>query len=287
MIRRPWSDFRWRLWRVRANARRQRESYGTIPSFALEELPRDHQALDLAGAFANGAQLDVAIELFDRIVLGETVTAVDLHRLVGGAHRNFGSKQFGHGRLLGDALPVILHPTGAIREQARGVDLSGHVGELVLNGLKLRDGPAELDALLGVFERSLISALRGADRERGDGNAPAIQNAQAVDESLALLAQQLRFGHTAIGEYHFTGGAGAHAELVFLLAELKTGNAFFKDERGNAVVGRGAVRDRHGHANVRVAGIGGEHFAAVDHPASAVLHRFGSHARGVGAGFTF
>src|ERR1700685_1178415 len=31
----------------------------------LQELASDHQALDLAGTFADGAQLDVAIELFD------------------------------------------------------------------------------------------------------------------------------------------------------------------------------------------------------------------------------
>src|SRR5260370_1076896 len=53
-----------------------------ILGFALEQLPRDHQALDLAGALADGAQLHVAIEFLDRIVLGEAVAAVDLQRFV-------------------------------------------------------------------------------------------------------------------------------------------------------------------------------------------------------------
>ena len=48
----------------------------------LQQLPRDHQALDLAGAFADGAELDVAVELLDRVVLDEAVAAVDLHGLV-------------------------------------------------------------------------------------------------------------------------------------------------------------------------------------------------------------
>jgi hypothetical protein len=43
---------------------------------ALEQLPRDHQPLDLAGALADGAQLRVAIKLLDRIVFREPVAAV-------------------------------------------------------------------------------------------------------------------------------------------------------------------------------------------------------------------
>src|SRR5580658_9219243 len=117
MIRRRRPGFRspWR--RERARAGHRRGFYGPTPSFTLQELACDDQALDLAGAFAYSAELDVAIELFDRIILGETVAAVDLHRLVGGAHRDLRSKQLGHGRLLGDALPVVLHPSSTIGEQ--------------------------------------------------------------------------------------------------------------------------------------------------------------------------
>ena len=52
-------------------------------------------------------------------------------------------------------------------------------------------------------------------------------------------------------------------------------------------MGCAAIGDRHGDANIRVTGVGGEDLAAVDHPARAVFHRFGAHARGVGAGFRF
>ena len=70
-----------------------------------------------------------------------------------------------------------------------------------------------------------IGALRHADGERGDGDAAAIENAQAIDEAFAGLAEQLRFGQAAIGEDDFAGGAGAHAQLVFLLAGAKAGRA--------------------------------------------------------------
>src|SRR4051812_30242713 len=42
----------------------------------LEQIAGDHQALDLAGTFADGAKLHVAIKLFRRIVLDEAVAAV-------------------------------------------------------------------------------------------------------------------------------------------------------------------------------------------------------------------
>ena len=48
----------------------------------LQQLPRDHQPLDFAGTFADGAQLHVAIELFRRIIFDEAVAAVDLHAFV-------------------------------------------------------------------------------------------------------------------------------------------------------------------------------------------------------------
>ncbi len=78
----------------------------------------------------------------------------------------------------------------------------------------------------GVFERGVVGALRHADGKRGDRNAAAIENAQAVDEALAWLAEQLRLRDAAIGEDHFAGGAGAEAEFVFLFAGAKTGRVF-------------------------------------------------------------
>jgi len=47
------------------------------------------QALDFAGAFADGAEFYVAIELFGRVVFGKAVAAVDLDALAGDADGNF------------------------------------------------------------------------------------------------------------------------------------------------------------------------------------------------------
>lgn len=51
-----------------------------------QKLPRDHQALNLAGTLADGAELYVAIIFFRGIILHEAVTAEDLHGFAGDAH---------------------------------------------------------------------------------------------------------------------------------------------------------------------------------------------------------
>ena len=47
--------------------------FGSDSSFRLilQQLPRDHQPLDLAGAFADGAELHVTIKFFRGIVFDE------------------------------------------------------------------------------------------------------------------------------------------------------------------------------------------------------------------------
>ena len=116
----------------------------------------------------------------------------------------------------------VRQPSRVIDEQPRRLDFRGHVGQLELNGLKLADGFAELFALLRVFHRRFASALRHAQPQRRNRNAPAVENLQAIDESFALFAQQIFAGHKAIAENHFGGVAGAHSELVFFFARAKS-----------------------------------------------------------------
>ena len=65
---------------------------------------------------------------------------------------------------------------------------------------------------------------------------PPSSTLQAVDEALVELAQQLRLGQPAVFEDHLAGGAGAQAELVFLLAGAEARRALFDDERRDAVL---------------------------------------------------
>src|ERR1700733_10341911 len=82
-------------------------------SNALQQLARDHQPLDFAGAFADGAELGVAKKFLHRIVFDEAVAAMDLHGFIADAHGGLGGEQLGHGRFLVDACAGILEPGGA------------------------------------------------------------------------------------------------------------------------------------------------------------------------------
>ena len=89
----------------------------------------------------------------------------------------------------------------------------------------------------------------------------------------------------AVFEDDFAGGAGAQAELVFLLAAAEAGGAFFDGEGGDAVLRGGAIGDRHGHAEIGVVGVGGEGLRPVEHPHAVFEFGVGARAGGVAAGF--
>src|SRR3954452_18607508 len=51
------------------------------------ERPGDHHLLHLVGAFPDGEDLGVPVHAADRVLLDVAIAAVDLHRLLGAAHR--------------------------------------------------------------------------------------------------------------------------------------------------------------------------------------------------------
>src|ERR1700685_544204 len=88
-------------------------------SSVFQQLPGDHQALDLARAFTYRAELHVAIKFLDRVVLDEPVPAVYLDRFVGDPNRRFRGEQFGHGRFARHPLARIDHLRRPVSQQAR------------------------------------------------------------------------------------------------------------------------------------------------------------------------
>src|SRR5436305_1176365 len=82
-------------------------------------LARVNQPLDFTRALADGAQLDVTIELLDRVVLDEAVAAMDLDRLIANSNRHFGREELGHRRLFGDPFALVLHVGRPVNEKAR------------------------------------------------------------------------------------------------------------------------------------------------------------------------
>src|ERR1700687_4355143 len=100
---------------------------------------------------------------------------MDLNSLFTDPHAHFRSKQLRHRRLFGCCLPLVFHPGGAIHQQARGIDLRGHIGQLELNRLELTDWLSELLPLAGISQRRFVSSLSDTHSERRYGNSAAVE----------------------------------------------------------------------------------------------------------------
>src|SRR5688572_29681835 len=235
-----------------------------------KQLSRDDEPLNLARPLANGRQLHVAEVLFRRVVLDEAVAAMNLDAVLGGTHRDFARVQLRHRCLERGALPGILHRGGTIRHQARGFDTHHVVHQLGADALKRSDRLPELFAFECIRSRGIVRALGESHGERGDADAAGIQHLERVDESLSLRAEQLAGGNAAILEDQFARLAGAHAELVLLLARPESRRPLLDDEGGDPTVALAAIGDRrHDHYVARPA-VRDELLRPVDDPVGAV-----------------
>src|SRR5712691_6390476 len=135
----------------------------------------DHHALHLVRAFADLQDLLVAVEPRDRVLLHETVAAVDLERGVGGAVREQARVELRLCSGEAEVLALIFEPGGAVDELASGFDLGCHIGERELHRLELRDRPAELLPLFRIREREVVRALCEPDAHGCHGDAAAVE----------------------------------------------------------------------------------------------------------------
>ena len=165
---------------------------------------------------------------------------------------------------------VVLEPGGAHGQQARGINLRGHVGQLPLRALEVADGVAELLALLAVLERAVVGPGGHAQPKRGNRNAPAIEHAHGIHKALAQFTQQIFRGNLAVFEDQLGGITGAQAELVFFFSGAETRRAFFYEESRKPARAAGLIRYGHHDHHVGIAARGDKRFGAVQQPAVAL-----------------
>src|SRR5262249_28823808 len=140
-----------------------------------EDRAGDDEPLDLARPLVDLGDLCVAVVPLHRELLRVPVAAEDLDGLRGLAPRHLRRVQLRLGALLRVGPALLLQPGGAVDEQARGVDLGRHVGELPLDRLEVRDALPELLALERVRARGVVGRLRYAERLRGDPDPAAVE----------------------------------------------------------------------------------------------------------------
>src|SRR3954452_6406260 len=129
---------------------------------------------------------------------------MDLQRPVRRAVRELTRVELRHRSGLAEIAALILLPRGFPDEVARRLDLGRHVDELLLYRLELRDGLAELLALLRVRVREVVRALREPDTHRGDGDAAAVEDLQELVEAVAARAEQVPLRHADLLERELT-----------------------------------------------------------------------------------
>src|SRR5258708_20719379 len=190
----------------------------------------DDEPLDFRRAFPDLIDLRVAEPLLDRILLDIAVAAEHLDGVCGDLHRSVRREALRHGTFRAIKCPVLRrHPAGAPDEQASGVDLHRHVGELEADGFVLPQGLAELLALLrvlqGKFLCSACDALRtgphsrtgrlerhhGTKRSRTSVVSVRLTTETVVEWDMAVLEDDLR------------GVTRPHTQLLLLATHAKPG----------------------------------------------------------------
>src|SRR6266516_697326 len=123
----------------------------------------DDETLYLGRSLADLTDLCIAKHALDRVLLGVSVSAVDLNCLDRSTHRQLRTVKLGNRGLLTERLLVLRQP-GCVKHQVlSGFDLGRNIVELELNALKTGDRLSELLAEGLVAKRLLESAFGDTD----------------------------------------------------------------------------------------------------------------------------
>src|SRR3989441_4169070 len=173
--------------------------------FPYTTLFRSHDALNLARAFADLADLRVPHHPLDWIIRRIAVAAVQLDGLGGGAHGQLGGEQLRHRRLLLERPAVLLEPRRVIHEVLGRLDFGRHVGEREVDTLEAGDRLAELLPGGRIAETFLERAFGDAERERSQADATAVQGMEELPEAVIHGAENVLLRDDRVLQHQLTG----------------------------------------------------------------------------------
>src|ERR1700710_472 len=240
---------------IRSGVDAMRSAAPHLDLVPLQQLLADHNALDLGGALADQEQGRIAVEALDLVLLRVAVAAVDAEALLDALLAGLRGEQLGHPGLEVGARAGVLHPRRLAGDEAGGLDLGRHVGELELDRLVLGDRLAEGLALLRVAQGELEGALGDTDTAGGDVDAADLERVHHLAEALAdagLLAAEDALGRALVAVVDELGRLDA---LVAHLLDLRRHDQALEvtrlsflpwlllgDEAGHALVGGFGLR---------------------------------------------
>src|SRR3989441_9589145 len=190
----------------------------------------------LGGARGNGPEPHVAEEALHGELPHVAVAAVELDRLVRDPVGHLGAEELGHGDL-GDAVPPgIVEPRRVVHQMPRGLDLRGHLGHPMPEGLlvaqRAAEGVARLEVSPGVLER----LGRARERQHRGHDALALEPGRELLETSPLDPQEILRRHGAVVEGQLRRVGGEHAHLVELAADREARQPPLDQEHRETVV---------------------------------------------------
>src|SRR5690606_24663383 len=122
-----------------------------------------------------------------------------------------------------------------VDEQLGGFELGGHVGELELDRLELRERPTELLALLGVVEGQFEDRSGERDRQRRDRDPADRERGQELREAAGRVADDVLVGQVDIGEGQLPAVEGVPTDAAKLGAGGVAGRVLLYEEGPEAL----------------------------------------------------
>src|SRR2546426_8382397 len=177
------------------------------------DVPPDDEGMDVVRALVRVDRLQIHHVTDHRVLVNDSGGAQDVARQPGGVERHLDVVHLRHRDLLWPDLAGVLQPAQLQTEELRLGDLRDHPDELLLDELERRDRLAELDPLLGVLERPVVTRHRRAHRAPGDALARLIETAQRAAEPLDVR-KLVRERDSAVLERQLRGDRGPHRELA-------------------------------------------------------------------------
>src|ERR1019366_3334497 len=178
---------------------------------------------------------------------------------------------------------VLFQARRVVDGEARALELHVHAGELVLNGLELRERLAELPAFLHVLRRVVERVARNTDHLRADPDAALVQRIDRDLVSLAHVADDVLGGHLDVLERERERGGRADSELVLFLALVEALPLRLDEESGDALVALALVDAREDEEQLGLEAVRDPELAAVQEVAVALRRRRRREGERVGA----
>src|SRR5690606_4073396 len=185
-----------------------------------QQVTGDDQPLDLAGPFADLADLGVPQDAFDRMLVQQPLGAQELDGGAGGPAGELAGGELRHGRGVAVRPTLLAEPRGVVDEVAGGRDLGRQVRQAELRALRVAETQV---AGRGDGQDGVERALGETEGERADADAARVECAHEVDEALTFLAQPVLHGNLGVLQDQLARVRGAPAHLVFLLARPDAG----------------------------------------------------------------